>query len=84
MVSDQQLLPNFGLMVILALEVLSAPSLRVEIEPRVDSGMPYATLEETCLVSATGMHTHVQEEEQLAAGVGQGGGSCSDFVPEPD
>jgi hypothetical protein len=60
MVSNQQLLANFGLMAILALEVFSAPSLQVEIKPRVDSGMPYAMLEEACLVSApVGLPPHL-------------------------
>jgi hypothetical protein len=54
-VSDQQLLANFGLMVIPALGVLSAPSLQVETEPRVDSGTSCAMLEEACLVSAHGV-----------------------------
>jgi hypothetical protein len=49
MVSDQQLLANVGLGVIPALGVLSVPSLQVETKPRVDSDMPYATLEKTCL-----------------------------------
>jgi hypothetical protein len=55
MVSDQQLLANFGLTAIPALGVLFAPSLWIETEPRVDSGMPYAMLEEACLVSAPGI-----------------------------
>jgi hypothetical protein len=42
-------------MVIPALGVLSAPSLGVETQSRVDSGMPYAMLEEACLVSAVGV-----------------------------
>jgi hypothetical protein len=54
MVSDQQLLANFGLIVIPALQVLSAPFLQVETEPRVDL-LPYATLEEACLVLAPGI-----------------------------
>jgi hypothetical protein len=37
-------------MVILALRVLSAPSLGVKTKPGVDLGMPYAMLEEACLV----------------------------------
>jgi hypothetical protein len=47
MVSNQQLLANFGFMVIPALGVLSAPTLQAETKPRVYSGMPYAMLEET-------------------------------------
>jgi hypothetical protein len=46
MVSDQQLLANFGLMGIPALGVLSAPSLQAETKPK--------PLEEACLVSAPG------------------------------
>jgi hypothetical protein len=41
-------------MVILALGVLSAPSLQAETESGVDLGTPYGMLEETCLVSAPG------------------------------
>jgi hypothetical protein len=42
-------------MVILTLGVLSAPSLWVETKSEVDSGTPYTTLEEACLVSAPGI-----------------------------
>jgi hypothetical protein len=52
MVSNQQLLANFGLVVILPLGVLSAPSLQAETEPRVYSGMPYTTLGETRSLSS--------------------------------
>jgi hypothetical protein len=55
MVLNQQLLANFGLTVILTLGVLSAPSLQVKTEARVDSGTPYTTLEEACLDSAPGI-----------------------------
>jgi hypothetical protein len=47
MILNQQLLVNFGLMVIPALGVLSAPSLCAKTEPGVYLGMPYATLGET-------------------------------------
>jgi hypothetical protein len=47
MISNQQLLANFGLTVILALGVLSAPSLQDETEPGVYPETPYATLGET-------------------------------------
>jgi hypothetical protein len=52
-VSDQQLLTNSGITVILALGVLSAPSLQVETKPEVDLGTPSAMLEEASLVSAS-------------------------------
>jgi hypothetical protein len=54
MLLNQQVLVNFNLMVILALGMLSASSLQVETEPGVDSGTSYATLEESCLISAPG------------------------------
>jgi hypothetical protein len=54
MVSNQQLLANFGFTVIPALEMISAPSLRAETEPGVYCGVPYATLEESYLVLAPG------------------------------
>jgi hypothetical protein len=41
---SEQLLANFDFMVILALGVISAPSLQAETEPEVDSGMPYGLL----------------------------------------
>jgi hypothetical protein len=54
-ISDQQLLANFRLMVNPALGMLSAPSLQVKTEPRIDSSIPYATLEEACLVLEPGV-----------------------------
>jgi hypothetical protein len=47
MILNQQLLANFGLMVIPVLGLLLAPSLQAETEPRVYFGMSYATLEDT-------------------------------------
>jgi hypothetical protein len=44
MISNQQLLANFGLTLILALGVLSALFLWAETKPGVYLGMPYATL----------------------------------------
>jgi hypothetical protein len=55
MVLEQHLLANFGLTVIPVLGVLSDPSLRVKTEPGVDLGMPFATLQEACLVLTPGI-----------------------------
>jgi hypothetical protein len=44
MVLNQQLLANFGLTAVPALGVLSVSSVQAEAEPRVYSGMTYATL----------------------------------------
>jgi hypothetical protein len=44
MVLNQQLLANFGLTAVPALGVLSVSSMQAETEPRVYSGMTYATL----------------------------------------
>jgi hypothetical protein len=47
MVLNQQLLANLGLTAILALGMLSAPSLQAKNKPGVYSGTPYGMLGET-------------------------------------